>query len=116
MTIDDQVAGDARPADEELDGARFLAHLKEVQTTLLAAVERDDPRAADVYRAMREGIEGTAAIAAHVGCSPEDVVRAYQRLTYQGRRIVEQEEQRVLEAMKQRRRSHPARTVTGVSE
>jgi hypothetical protein len=116
MTIDPQVAGDEMPSDEQVDAVRLFERAQAVQVALLAAVENDDPRAAEVYRAVREGAEGSAAIAARVGCSPDEAAHAYKRITYHGRRVAREEEERVLHEMQQRQTSHAARTAAGASE
>lgn len=116
ITIDGQVAGDAPPADEQLDAVRLVERARAVQAATLAALEKDDRCAAGVYRAILDGVQGHVAIAARTGCTPEEVPHAYKRITYHGRRIAQEEEQRVLQEMRQRRTSHAARTTAGVSE
>jgi hypothetical protein len=47
--------------------------------------------ARDVLRAVSAGHETPAAQAAAIGCSVDDVQKAYKRLTYLGRAILDEE-------------------------
>jgi DNA-directed RNA polymerase specialized sigma24 family protein len=116
ITIDGQVAGDAPPADEEVDAARLFAQAQTFHAALWAAVEKGDRLAAGVYQLLREGVEGNAAIAARLGCSADEVALAIKRLIYHGRRIADEEQQKALHEMKQRQTAHAARTPAGASE
>jgi DNA-directed RNA polymerase specialized sigma24 family protein len=108
----ERVAGDGHSPDQDVDDLRQLAWVRRIKSTLAASLDANDHEAAAVYRAILEGVEGHAAIAAHTGCPPEAVRLAYDRITYQGRRIVKLEEEKDLLEMRQRRESAAPRRET----
>jgi hypothetical protein len=85
--VDPAPAVDHALADQEDAATRRRRGLK-----LLAHLEVRDPVAAKVLRAICEGVEGTAALAACAGCTPEEVRLAWGRMKYHADRILEAEE------------------------
>lgn len=103
LARDDNAIDGAPLADEALHEQRKLAHRRKLGSELLAELDKTDPTAAAVYRAICKGAEGHAEIAAEVGCKEEEVRLAYDRIKYHARQILERDRRAQLEEMGERR-------------
>jgi len=96
---------DAAPlAEEALHGARKLGWFHVLGKRLVALLEKRDPIAAQSLRHGLAGIESHAEQAALIGCNPEDIADAHDRLKYHGRQVREEwerEEARRMRALRE---------------
>jgi len=103
LARDDNTIDSAPLADEALHEQRRLAHWRKLGGELLTELDKEDPIAAAVYRAMCKGVEGRPEIAAEVGCNEEEVRFAYDRIRYHARPIRERDRLAQLAEMRARR-------------
>ncbi len=105
LGVSDTVAGGGPPADDALAAREALARKARLGTALLAELDANDPRAAAIYRAVVDGVEGHAALAERAGCKIEEVRYAYDRIKYHGRRLLERERQAEEDRMRETQRT-----------
>jgi DNA-directed RNA polymerase specialized sigma24 family protein len=105
---DDRTADGAPPADEAIAEGQDAARWAQMRATLLGELDRSDPEAAAVFRAIRDGIGGHPAIAAHAGIEIERVRHAYDRIKYRARVFLDQQQDDDL-GQTRRRREAPVR-------
>ena len=97
--------------DEALDERARLEEKRRLGEELGKRLERDDPVAGAVYRAICEGVDGTEEQARHAGCKPEQVRSAYERIKYLGGRILEEYREAEARRMEKARRESRRETL-----
>jgi DNA-directed RNA polymerase specialized sigma24 family protein len=108
---DDRVADAAPLADEAIAEVEDAARWARMREGLLGELDRSDPEAAAVFRAVRDGASGHPAIAACAGIEIERVRHAYDRIKYRARAFFEQQQGDDLEQMRRRREAPVQATI-----
>jgi len=101
---DDDTIDGAPLADQALHEHREVARMRRMGDELLVELDKNDALAAGVFRAMCGGLEGASEIAANVGCKPDEVRYAYDRIKYHAQRVLDRHrvaEQRRMSELRQ---------------
>jgi DNA-directed RNA polymerase specialized sigma24 family protein len=97
--IDSNIARDRKTidgaplADEALGEQRELAVFRRLGGELLVELEKEDPEGARVYRALGEGVESPAELAAKADVSLDTLRFVRERVRYRGRKLLAREEE-----------------------